>query len=161
KNLSFAEGEFAIHRKVLLEELVIDGKRIQVYEGVFASSEKDILDEFVAVGLLREISINKGQYYQLSHDKLIAPALRDLLKLQVNEERKKQEALRVERRKRKAKTILIYSFFPVAILLILLWIFLPRSIQRSQNKAVQDSYLVGVSTARKSNPTLAFHLIST
>lgn len=96
QRFGLTDKEIDKKRKSIIEELVVNEKRIQVFEGYFVDQDIQILNELVFTGLLRRIPIGKDHYYQLSHDRMIRPSLEDLAKLKAEEEleRKNEEEKR-------------------------------------------------------------------
>lgn len=80
------QADFINYQKEIVSELVVSGKRVQVYQGVFSANAVTLLDELKNCGLVRATTVDKDTYYQLCHDRFIIPLLENLAEYHDREE---------------------------------------------------------------------------
>jgi hypothetical protein len=87
----------ALARKVIEDELVVDGQRASLLEKQLVTElegKKELVEALLKARLIREENTNRGLTYEVSHDTLIEPIEKSKQKRQEEEEKVKDEAER-------------------------------------------------------------------
>lgn len=75
------ENQIISIKEKIFDELVSNNNRILYYKGlVIDENEKKIIEKLKKEGLVRIVLSERNEYYQLSHDRLIEPFKKDILK---------------------------------------------------------------------------------
>jgi len=103
-DFKLSKENFGSKRKEIIKELVFEGRRNLVLENKLINIESPVGEKIIAAlvekGLLKKISSeNKTVFYQLTHDRLMEPVVKDLQNLEANE--KVQKETEEERRRLK------------------------------------------------------------
>ncbi len=91
------EADRSLARKVIEDELVVDGQRASLLEKQLVTElqgKKELVEALLKARLIREENTNRGLTYEVSHDTLIEPIEKSKQKRQAEEERIKMEAER-------------------------------------------------------------------
>jgi hypothetical protein len=88
------KADRALARKVLEDELVVDGQRASLLENQLVTElqgKKELVETLLKARLIREENTNRGLTYEVSHDTLIEPIEKSKQKRLVEEEEVKNE----------------------------------------------------------------------
>ncbi|MEL6811462.1 MAG: NACHT and WD repeat domain-containing protein [Bacteroidota bacterium] len=112
------KSELVEVRKTMLPALVFDGQRQPVLKEYIHKLErgKDIAEFLLDVGLLSETTLDDGQFYRLSHDRMVIPLEEDLNQLMAHEELKeKTQRLKKSRWATMGVTLVAISMFGLLV----------------------------------------------
>jgi hypothetical protein len=145
KEFNLTEDDYEQKRKAIIENLVVSNSRNLVLENLLISGnnklDESIIKSLVRDGLLRKIPTGQQTYYQLSHDRLIAPLNNDLLELKVKEKEKavqQQHEEKLSKTRKRLRTV--YSLLGVALLALIAAVYLGIIANEQRKKALLSEY---------------------
>lgn len=151
KELGSKIKDFDLKRWSFNINLVTNGSRNLVHEDLLVRSWSQAVDlRIIAIlmekGLIRDVPGGKKKFYQLCHDRFIAPLSDDLKKI--------SERIVMKEKVKKTLTILGIVIGVVLVIAIVVSAYLARTGRLTQD--VQQELLGNLKTIRRSNPTLAY-----
>jgi WD40 repeat protein len=160
----FSEIDFEENKLRILQQLIVNEKRNlvnkQVLLKLIPEKNEDVLKELTDTGLLVEVRQVEDIFYQLCHDRLIAPASDDLKRLKLiteTRQERKTSALKEKENRQKLRlfsaiAMILTGLLVTTIIMALLW-------KRAQYDIKEKQVLAIAKTIRKSNPTLSYVIL--
>jgi WD40 repeat protein len=150
--LGLNEKQFLEIKQIIVPKLIANNRRDSVMAGRIPQGKAtEAMGILVSEGLIRAVPAGTDVFYQLCHDRLIAPIRKD-----IEEMDNREKIYEKNRRIRLYGLILLISLG----ILVVLSVFVVKL--KKANRAYAEEKIIGaVKGIRKSNPTLAYRILRT